>query len=172
MKRTYKQLTRIAGQVSQARSDLIPLHQADQVVDPRVIRLVKPDEYWVEVDRSQQVLYLYFYMEIVGAWLVSTGRPGGPRRKSRATRPGVYRVYGLYERYPMWGIEDAATGWWCPDVPWVIWFHGELAIHGAYWHNDFGMPVSHGCVNMAEMDAKDLYGYMVKGREGTVIWIH
>lgn len=169
MARVYKRLPRVEHQVSQARPEMIPLH--DVSIDARVTRMVQPDTHWVEVDRSEQMLYLYYNSEIIKAWQVSTGRPGGPGLKSRATRPGVYRVYNLYEKYPMWGIEDAKTGWWVPDVPWVIWFHGELAIHTAYWHNNFGTPVSHGCVNMAEVDAAELYPHMVKGRLGTVIWV-
>ena len=164
MGKQYKLLKRIGGQVSQSRPEMIPLHNVQ--IDARVTKMVQPDSYWVEVDKSEQMLYLYFNSEIQKAWRVSTGRPGGPNLKSMATRPGVYKVYRLYEKYPMWGRD-----WWCPDVPWVIWFHGELAIHAAYWHNDFGLPVSHGCVNMAEMDAKELYSYMKNGRYGTVIWV-
>jgi lipoprotein-anchoring transpeptidase ErfK/SrfK len=80
------------------------------------------------------------------------------------TRKGVYRMYALYKSYPMWGRD-----WWCPDVPYAMFFHHEFAIHGAYWHNDFGTPVSHGCVNMAEMDAAEVFA---KVKKGTVVWVH
>jgi len=158
----YKRLTRIDGQVSQFMPELVKMH--DVPIDARVTKLVKENDVWIEVSLDEQVLYLYEGSELKSAYRVSTGRPGTPTRKSMATRKGVYRIYALYEKYPMWGRD-----WWCPDVPYAMFFHGELAIHGAYWHNDFGTPVSHGCVNMAEVDAKEVY-QQVKKR--TVVWVH
>lgn len=159
MARSYRRLTKVE---QTPRPILDPKH--DVLIDARVTKLVKPDAYWIEVDRAEQVLYLYRNTEIIKAWRVSTGKP-----PNRVTRPGVYKVYSLYEKYPMWGIEDKNTGWWCPDVPFAMFFHGELAIHGAYWHNDFGTPVSHGCVNMMPDDAAELYRFVGKG---TVVWVH
>ncbi len=46
------------------------------------------------------------------------------------------------------------------DVPWVMYFEGSYALHGAFWHNAFGAPRSHGCVNMAPPDAKELFGWV------------
>jgi lipoprotein-anchoring transpeptidase ErfK/SrfK len=50
-----------------------------------------------------------------------------------------------------------------------MFFHREFAIHGAYWHNNFGSPISHGCVNMAELDAAEVFSHVKKG---TVVWVH
>ena len=161
----YKRLTRIDGQVSQFMPELVKTH--DVPIDARVTKLVKDNDIWIEVSLDEQVLYLYEGSELKSAYRVSTGRPGTPTRKSMATRKGVYKMYALYEKYPMWGRSDG--GWWCPDVPYTMFFHGELAIHGAYWHNDFGIPVSHGCVNMMPDDAKTVYE-LVKKR--TVVWVH
>ena len=147
---------RISGQVSQSMPEMAQLH--DVPIDPRVTNLVKGDDVWIEVSLDEQMLYVWQGTEVHYAYRVSTGRPGSPTRK------GVYRVYSLYRQYPMWGRD-----WWCPDVPFSMFFHGEFAIHGAYWHNDFGTPVSHGCVNMAEMDAAAVYA-QVKKR--TVVWVH
>ena len=145
----------------------MPVVAREVVIDKRV--QVGADEVWIEVSLSEQMLYLYRGCQVQSAYRVSTGRPGIPGKKvSKATRKGVYRIYALYKSYPMWG-RDGKDGWRCPDVPYVMWFHGELAIHAAYWHNDFGTPVSHGCVNMAEMDAEAVYA-QVKRR--TVVWVH
>ena len=140
----------------------MPVVARDVVIDKRV--QVGADEVWIEVSLAEQMLYLYRGCQVQSAYRVSTGRPGTPTRKSMATRKGVYRIYALYEKYPMWGKD-----WYCPDVTWVLWFHGELAVHAAFWHNSFGTPVSHGCVNMAEMDAREVYA-QVKKR--TVVWVH
>ena len=52
----------------------------------------------------------------------------------------------------------AANGYDLPGVPWVIYFTEEgIAIHGTFWHNDFGRPRSHGCINVAPHVAKWIY---------------
>lgn len=56
-----------------------------------------------------------------------------------------------------------------PNVPWVMYFHEGYAIHGAYWHANFGMPMSHGCVNMVPSQAQFLYEWAPVGTE---IWVH
>ena len=158
-----KRLTRIEGQVSQYVPEAVLTHSIP--IDARVTRLVKDADIWIEVSLDEQMLYLYQGSEVRFAYRVSTGRPGIPGKlKSMATRKGVYKIYALYVSYPMWGKD-----WYCPDVPYAMFFHHELAIHAAYWHNDFGKPVSHGCVNMMPDDAKEVYG-QVKKR--TVVWVH
>jgi lipoprotein-anchoring transpeptidase ErfK/SrfK len=44
-------------------------------------------------------------------------------------------------------------------VPWVMYFHGDQALHGAYWHDQFGTARSHGCVNLAPRDARWLFAW-------------
>jgi hypothetical protein len=56
------------------------------------------------------------------------------------------------------GAPGAGQGYDLPGVPWVSFFTGTgIAFHGTYWHNDYGRPRSHGCVNMRPEDAKFLY---------------
>jgi lipoprotein-anchoring transpeptidase ErfK/SrfK len=43
------------------------------------------------------------------------------------------------------------------DVPWVQYFEGGYALHAAYWHDDFGRPRSHGCVNLSPIDARRVF---------------
>lgn len=69
---------------------------------------------------------------------ISSGLPGTP------TVTGRFQV----------GIKCAdwrrmtGPGYDLPGVPWVMYFYGSYALHGAYWHNNFGTPMSHGCVNI------------------------
>jgi hypothetical protein len=52
---------------------------------------------------------------------------------------------------------EADTEFELRDVPWVMYFKGGYALHGAYWHDDFGRPRSHGCVNLAPIDARYVF---------------
>ncbi len=99
MKRIYKRLTRIPEQKSQARPEMIALH--DVSIDARVTKMVQPDTHWVEVDRSEQMLYLYFNSDIIKAWQVSTGRPAVG--KENPSDKGVYLVI-TFMRNIRWGV--------------------------------------------------------------------
>ena len=55
------------------------------------------------------------------------------------------------------------------DVPWVTYFAPDIAFHGAYWHNNFGNRMSHGCVNMPVNVAKFVYDWAPTGSE---VWVH
>jgi hypothetical protein len=44
-------------------------------------------------------------------------------------------------------------------VPWTMFFEGDFALHTAYWHDRFGEPASHGCINLAPKDARALYAW-------------
>ena len=56
------------------------------------------------------------------------------------------------------------------DVPYVQYFNNEAeALHGAYWHNNFGSPMSHGCINLPVYSARWMYGW---GTLGTQVWVH
>ncbi|MBK8795518.1 MAG: L,D-transpeptidase [Anaerolineales bacterium] len=83
---------------------------------------------------------------------VSTGKPGF------RTLPGEFAVYLRFEKARMRGI-DYDT----PDVPWTMYYSGDFAIHGAYWHDNFGRPVSHGCVNLRVPEAQALYTWADMG---------
>ena len=69
------------------------------------------------------------------------------------------------------------------DVPYVQYFENGYALHGAYWHDRFGQPKSHGCVNLAPEDARRLFFWtepqippgwhgVARSLTGTVVFIH
>jgi lipoprotein-anchoring transpeptidase ErfK/SrfK len=51
----------------------------------------------------------------------------------------------------------SGPGYYLPNVPYVMFFYKAYSLHGTYWHNNFGQPMSHGCVNLRTEDAQWLY---------------
>ncbi|GAB4426207.1 MAG: hypothetical protein Kow0031_05960 [Anaerolineae bacterium] len=105
-----------------------------------------PDEKWIEVDVTRQIVVAWEGNTPVMAFLSSTGLPGTP------TVLGHYNIYWKLESTLMTG-----PGYYLPDVPYTMYFYGGYALHGAYWHDSFGQPMSHGCVNLRNDNAKKLF---------------
>jgi hypothetical protein len=119
-------------------------------------------ERWVDVDRATQTLVAYEGARPVFATLVSTGR--GPEGTDAATPPGIHRIWVKIFASDMANTgqgEDA--GYSLQDVPYVQFFDGGVALHGTYWHRDFGHVHSHGCVNLAPLDARWLFDFTQPG---------
>lgn len=100
----------------------------------------------IVVDLSDQRVYAYENGALVRNVLVSTGLWDTP------TVSGDYRIYVKYDSQLMTG-----PGYFLPGVPWVMYFYQGYSLHGTYWHNNFGQPMSHGCVNMPTDEAGWLY---------------
>jgi lipoprotein-anchoring transpeptidase ErfK/SrfK len=113
---------------------------------------------WIDVDLTNQMLYAYEGNTIVGSFLVSTGVSAHP------TVTGQYRIYVKYTSTLMTG-----DGYYLPDVPYTMYFYQGYGIHGTYWHNNFGHPMSHGCVNMRTSDAEWMFNW---ASVGTLVNIH
>ena len=113
---------------------------------------VKPGERWIDVDLDRQLLVAYEGDLPVYATLVSTGLKDTP------TETGIYRIWKKVAETDMKGLtgEDPYS---VATVPWTQFFSPEkgLALHTAYWHDRFGYPKSHGCVNLSPRDARWLY---------------
>ncbi|MEZ4401518.1 MAG: L,D-transpeptidase [Kofleriaceae bacterium] len=113
---------------------------------------VKPGERWIDVDLDQGLLIAYEGDLPVYATMVSVGLKDTP------TETGVYRVWKKVAETDMKGLsgEDPYS---VATVPWTQFFSPEkgLALHTSYWHDKFGIPKSHGCVNLAPRDARWLY---------------
>jgi len=113
---------------------------------------------WIEVDLSRQRLAARQGNRIIKAFPVSTGRRWTPTPK------GTFRIRTKYRRVRMRG-----PGYNLPNVPHTMYFYGSYGIHGTYWHNNFGHPMSHGCINLSRRDAAWLYRWAPKG---TKVRIH
>jgi len=113
---------------------------------------------WIEVNVRTQTLTAWEGNRRVLHTSVSTGLPRTP------TVLGTFRIYLKLRSQRMVG-----PGYNLPGVPWVMYFYAGYALHGTYWHNNFGHPMSHGCVNMRTSDAKWLYNWAPMG---TIVKVH
>jgi lipoprotein-anchoring transpeptidase ErfK/SrfK len=119
---------------------------------------IKEDEYWIDVDLSEQKLFAMKGNKLVKTFIVSTGTWATP------TVVGEFRVYVKYPSADMYGYN-----YYLAAVPYVMYFYKDYGIHGTYWHNNFGTPMSHGCVNMRTEEAKWIYEW---SEVGTIVNIH
>ncbi len=113
---------------------------------------------WIDINLSSQRLYAYEGDVMVNSFIVSTGVAATP------TVTGTYKVYARFLYADMHG-----PGYYLPDVPYTMYFYKSYGIHGTYWHNNFGTPMSHGCVNMSITDAGWLYNWSTFG---TTVKVH
>jgi lipoprotein-anchoring transpeptidase ErfK/SrfK len=116
------------------------------------------DEKWIDVDLGRQYLVAFEGKHPVFATRVSSGRrfPWDPTH-DHPTPTGTYRIYEKHVSTTMDGDVAADGPYSIEDVPWVMYFQGSYALHGAFWHNLFGTTRSHGCVNMSPIDARELF---------------
>jgi lipoprotein-anchoring transpeptidase ErfK/SrfK len=111
----------------------------------------------VDVSILAQTLVLWEGATPVYATLVSTGKDGlGDPKTTHSTPTGLFRVYQKHVTTTM-DSDMADHEFELRDVPWVMYFNGGYALHGAYWHDDFGRARSHGCVNLAPIDARYVF---------------
>ncbi len=104
------------------------------------------------MELTSQRLFAYEGTTLVRQFLISSGAPQTP------TKTGLFRIYAKNKSHNM-----ASQGYDVPAVPYVLFYDGDFALHGAYWHNDFGFPVSHGCINLRVEDARWLFDWASVG---------
>jgi L,D-transpeptidase catalytic domain len=135
---------------------------------------------WIEISISQQMLWAYQGSTLISSTFVSTGID------PNHTELGVFHVRYKLEAQDMAGAVDAngavvamgqeaadaagSSGYVVEDVPNVMYINQDAeALHGAYWHNNFGNPMSHGCINLPVPFSEFLYGWAPLG---TMVWVH
>ena len=116
---------------------------------------VGADEPWVHVELEQQTLVLYRGDQPMYATLISSGLPG------HDTPLGLFEIRHKSVASTMsdLGPEAGDDRYSIDDVPWTQYFAGSIALHGAFWHNSFGLKRSHGCVNLAPYDAHRVFNH-------------
>lgn len=122
-----------------------------QVQKPVPVLGETTDEKWIDIDLSTQTLRAMEGDRVIYEFKISSG-------KWAPTPVGEYRIW-IKLRYTKMsgGSKEKHTYYYLPNVPYVMYFYQGYGIHGAYWHNNFGQPMSHGCVNMAIPDAEKMY---------------
>ncbi len=122
------------------------------VADKNILGVVSAQgEKWIEIVLSEQKLYAREGDRVIYTFPVSTG-------KWAATPTGDFRIW-IKLRYSSMSGGDKSIGtyYYLPNVPYVMFFNNAIALHGTYWHNNFGTPMSHGCVNLNTADAEKIY---------------
>lgn len=112
----------------------------------------------IYIDLTKQTLYAYEDGHLVYTFLVSSGKWG-------KTPTGDFRIWSKFRYTKMSGGNPAIhTYYYLPNVPYVMFFYNNeitkgrgFSLHGTYWHDNFGHPMSHGCVNMKTADAETLF---------------
>ncbi len=153
-------------------------------IEPRekMPKWAKEERSWIEVSILDQTLVAYRGERPVFATLVSTGKDGlGDPETTHSTAPGVFLIHTKHVTSTMSG-DEADDEFDLRDVPYVQYFHGGYALHAAFWHDGFGTPRSHGCVNLSPSDARTLFGvtdppvpvrwHSALSRDGTLVYIH
>jgi len=141
-------------------------------------------EKWIDVNVTKQTLVLYEGERPVYATLISSGEAGlEDAEHTTATKRGIFRIHTKHITATM-SSNELGEEFELQDVPYVQYFDkGGYALHGAYWHDRFGVPKSHGCLNLAPEDARRIFFWTEPAvppgwhgallpLQGTVIFIH
>lgn len=113
---------------------------------------------WVGVDLYEQVLVAYDENDIpVFATLVSSGL------SQWSTNEGIFQSWVRVRNGGMSGAEGQTDFYSLENVPWTLYFDGDISLHGAYWHDGFGYRRSHGCVNLSISDSYWVYHWTQDG---------
>jgi len=142
-----------------------------------------PGQKWIDIDIKHQVLTAYEGQTPVYVALISSGRE---RENIEYKTPrGILSIQSKHVTGTMDNLYASDGPYAIEDVPWTQYFLSSYAIHGAFWHNGFGMVRSHGCVNLTPHDARWLFLwteprlpagwhsiYTNKDLPGTIVKIH
>lgn len=126
--------------------------------EPTVVLGENNDNKRIEVDLTNQRVYAYEGDTKVFDFLISSGKWG-------RTPTGTFRIWGKFRYTKMsGGSKERNTYYYLPNVPYVMFFSNDqiaasrgFSLHGTYWHENFGTPMSHGCINMKTEEAGLLY---------------
>ncbi|NPA94546.1 MAG: L,D-transpeptidase [Thermodesulfobacteria bacterium] len=139
---------------------------------------IPEDAKWVDINLYEQVLEAFEGDRMVYATLISSGLP------EFETPTGLFRIWGKRAMAKMSGGTKGIDYYFLEDVPYHMYFFNGIALHGAYWHNNFGMKQSHGCVNLAPRDAfwlfnwttprapRDKFVKSTPANPGTYVYVH
>ncbi len=111
----------------------------------------------IEVDLSEQRLRYYGDGKLIDSFPISSGT-----RK----HPSPVGTFAVKSKIPV--KRYVGPGYDLPNTKWNLNFFAGYYIHGAYWHNNFGTPMSHGCINVSYRDMSQLYAFADTGTRVTI----
>ncbi|QQR91509.1 MAG: L,D-transpeptidase [Myxococcales bacterium] len=178
----WKGLKNINGKVYHELGDELYLRNWYAAVAKKVKppKGVKDSDTWIHIALNQQTLVLYHGKKPIYATLISTGVT------DFETPTGEFHVRDKRVADTMANIgADLDNSYSIEDVPWTQYIKGSVAIHGAFWHNRFGLRNSHGCINLAPKDAHVVFNETKPelpegwhgihapsiGEKGSLVWI-
>ncbi|EYF08799.1 L,D-transpeptidase [Chondromyces apiculatus] len=177
------------------KTRLVEAKDGSWVRNDEVAIAVKPSELpphakgttrWVDISILNQVVILYEGPKPVYATAAATGRDGlGDPKTTFSTVRGTFRIREKHVTTTM-DSHESGNKFELRDVPWVQYFEAGYAIHASPWHDDYGRPRSHGCINLSPIDARrvfmwtdpplpaDWHGVNASAAtgEGTIVHIH
>lgn len=121
------------------------------------------DGKWIDVNLTNQTITAYEGSNPLKTIYVSTGTAYHP------TVIGTFKILSKYPAVRMTGGTPGIDYYDLPNVPWTMFFYQGYAIHGTYWHHNFGHQMSHGCVNLPTDEAKWFYDW---APIGTIVVTH
>jgi hypothetical protein len=132
-----------------------------QWIEQRLVAVVQPapppgsSGNVIAVDTYEQTLGVYRNGGLIFASLISSGSRVFP------TRPGTFQIRVKLTHGKMTGayLDDRRDYYYLEDVPWIMYYDDQRALHGSYWHDHYGLRGSHGCVNLSPIDARWLYDF-------------
>jgi lipoprotein-anchoring transpeptidase ErfK/SrfK len=111
------------------------------------------EERWIEVSLDEQRVRAWEGNKVVLEFPISSG-------KWAPTPKGTFNIwYKTRSQVMKGGKKELGTYYYLPNVPNNMFFYQGYALHGAYWHNNFGNPMSHGCVNEPLANAAEIFAW-------------
>ena len=118
-----------------------------------------PGEKWIDVNLTRKTMVALEGDKPIFAALISPGKKSPNKDRDHSTVQGTFRIREKHIAVTMDGDGKLASDlpYSIEDVPYVQYFEGSYALHAAFWHNNFGHEMSHGCVNLSPLDAKRVF---------------
>src|SRR5690606_15879024 len=189
----YREAVAVTGQkVALASCSYLETVSGHWILDKHLVRVdpmatvqswAKGERSWIEVSILNQTLVAYEGQRPVYVTLVSTGIGGlGDPAETHATVQGTFLIHTKHVTATM-SSDEVGDEFDLRDVPYVQYFHDGYALHASYWHDSFGRPRSHGCINLSPADARWLFHWTgpavprawhsaLSLKDGTLVYIH
>jgi hypothetical protein len=164
---SYRDAVPLAGKLRRSRGiTYLETKTGEWIRDDNVVRVepmqsrpswARNERTWIHVSILKQTLVAYQGERPVFVTLVSTGKDGlGDPLETHSTVRGQFLIHTKHVSTTMSG-DDVGDEFDLRDVPYVQYFTEGYAFHAAYWHDGFGQPRSHGCINLSPLDARWLF---------------